>query len=226
MNKKIILMILIVMFLSEILLHFNKIAGFVCYTFLVTGILLSVINLEKVDSKAKLIIILMIFPMIRILELFLYLPFYWNVTLIYYLFLFLTLFYFIKFKFEFKPKKKSFWFIVLGIVVGVLIGFFGHVFFEVEKSLLFLAIIPIIAFTEEFFFRGMVQELIEKNHGFAYGIILTSIFYAIASLGLGLELLLFFLFFSLILSVIYGITKNIGITMIINAIVHLFIFVL
>ncbi|MEK6935319.1 MAG: CPBP family intramembrane glutamic endopeptidase [Nanoarchaeota archaeon] len=226
MDKKIIFMVLVVMFLSEILLQFNEIAGFVCYMLLITGILLTLINIERVDGSAKLMIILMIFPMIRILELFLHLSFYWRVSMVYYLFLFLTLFYFIKFGFEFKPKRGGFGWIVLCIILGILLGLFGKNFSGVERSILLITIIPIIVFSEELFFRGMVQESIEKSYGFSYSIIITAMFYAIASLGLGIGLILFFILFSLILSIIYGVTKNIWLTMIISTIVHVFLFVL
>lgn len=224
--KKLIFMILAVMLFSEILLQINELVGFVCYTLLITGILLTLINLEKIDDSAKLIILFMIFPMIRILELFLHLSFYWRISVVYYLFLFLTIFYFIKFGFDFKSKQKSFWFILLSLVLGGIFGFLGSNFLEVQKSFWFITILPIIAFSEEVFFRGMIQKLIEKNYGIAYGIILTSMFYAIASLGLGIGLLPFFLLFSLVLSIIYSITKNVWLTLIMNLIVHLFMFVL
>lgn len=225
-NKKLIFMILGVIFLSEILLQMNELVGFVCYTLLISGILLTLMNLEKIDNSAKLIILFMIFPMIRILELFLHLSFYWRITSVYYLFLFLTVFYFIKFKFEFKSKEGGIGLIILSIFLGVLLGFVVNSFFEIQKSFWFLMIIPIIAFSEELFFRGMIQNLMEKSYGVSYGIILTSIFYAIASLGFGLELFFFFLLLSLILSVIYGLTKNIWLTIIINMIVHVFMIVI
>lgn len=228
MNKRLIINVLIVMFLSEIILQVNELAGFVCYTLLLTGILLALVNVEKIDDPSRLVMILMIFPMIRILELFLHLGDYWRISVIYYLFLFLVLYYFIKFKFEYKPNRKGFWLVIMSVFLGLLLGYLGREAFSasIEKSLLFITIIPIVVLTEELFFRGMVQELITKNYGISYGIILTAIFYAIASLGFGLSLVLFFVLLSLILSIIYGMTKNLWLVMIINAIVHVFMFVL
>jgi len=229
MNKKIIFMILGVIFLSEILLQINELIGFVCYTLLITGVLLILTKSESLGDLEKLIVILMIFPMVRILELFLTLSFYWKTSLIYYLFLFLALYYFIKFKFEFKPHKNGVGLILLSVFLGALLGFLGNSVFNAftfEKSILFITIIPIIVFAEELFFRGMVQELITKNYGLSYGILLTSFFYALASLGFGLATIPFFVFFSLILSVAYNITKNIWLIMIISVIVHVFMFVL
>lgn len=225
-NKLLLWITLISIFLSEILLHINETLGFVSYTLIITGILIVLSNLESLDSMGKLVIVLMIFPMIRILELFLQLSNYWRISIVYYLFLFLALYYFIRFKFEYKPKKGGFWWIILSIFLGVLFGFVGKGLFHTEKSLMFITIIPIIVFAEELFFRGMVQELITRNYGLSYGIILTALFYAIASLGFGAGLIMFFILLSLILSIIYGITKNLWLTIIINAIVHIFIFII
>ena len=168
----------------------------------------------------------MIFPMIRILELFLKLNNYWTISVVYYLFLFLSLFYFIKFKFDFKVKKKNLLWLILCIILGVLFGLFGGKVFIIEKSIWYLTIIPLIAFTEELFFRGMIQKLINKSYGFSYSVILTSLFYGVASLSFGLEFILFFILFSLVCSIVYDLTENLWFCMIINAMIHVFLFVI
>ena len=97
--------------------------------------------------------------------------------------------------------------------------------FELEKVAGILFIIPFIAYAEEVLFRGMIQNLVEKNYGVLSSVIISSLLYGIFTIGFG-SIAFFMLFIGLVFSLIYLLTKNIYLTIAANMAVHLVLFTL
>ena len=225
MKKYLLVLLSLSMFLSEIILRINETAGFFLYGFLIAGCLISLAKAESLDNYGKLIIVFMILPIIRIAELFIVFEFFWRIFIVYYILLFLVSFYSIKFKINPGYTKEKLYLLPLVILLGVSLGFIGNLFgFEKYAGLIFL--IPLIAYSEEVLFRGLIQNFIEKSYGIFPSIFFTALLYGIFSLSFGFPAVLFLFFTAGIISFIYYFTKNIFLTIAINLILHLFLFVL
>ena len=181
---------------------------------------------EKLDGAGRIILIFMIFPVIRIAELFLSFSLFWNVLAVYLILLFLSSFYMFKLKIDpgFTKKKLSWIPFVIFISAGV--GYLGSLFFEFGKYSELIVLIPLIVYTEEVLFRGLIQNSVQEKYGINKAILFTTILYAIFSLSLGIPLMLFMVSVSIIMSLIYAHTKNIFLTIIMSLIVHVFLFAL
>jgi membrane protease YdiL (CAAX protease family) len=166
----------------------------------------------------------LILPLFRITNLFLTIEFFWKTIVLYNILFFLVLFYCIKFKINPGYKIKGLVLLPLVIVLGIFLGMFGNILFEFEKYFGILFLIPLIAYTEEVLFRGMIQNLVKENYGVLLSILISSLLYGIFTMSFGV-LAIFMFFIGLILSLIYLLTKNIYLTIVINAIIHLFLFV-
>jgi len=215
-------LVLIVILLCEILLVRNVTISFLMYSFLVTGVLLS-LSYQKQESgelnnSGKLLLVLMIFPIVRIVELFLSLDFFWKTELVYGLMLFLGVFYLIKFKIDIGVRKNL-WLTPLVICLGMLLGFIGNVFFDFPKYSGILFLIPLIGFSEELLFRGLIQNLTEKNSGVLSSIFLTSVLYGILHLSFGISLALVFFVVSLVICFVYYLTRNIILSSLMNIVI-------
>jgi len=210
--------------LSEILLKIDATFGFFCYIILITGCLISLSRKEELDVYGKLMFVLLILPMMRIAELFINFSYLWRSFIIYYVLLFLVLIYSGRFKINPGYTKKGLILLPLVIVLGVVLGALGN---EVsEKYSEFILFLPIIVFSEELLFRGMIQNLVKEGYGTKLSIIIPSIVYVIFSLNYNLFTVFFLFIASLVSSIIYHYTKNIFLTITLNLIVHFFIFIL
>ena len=224
MKKYLLILLSLSVFLSEIILRINETAGFFLYSFLIAGCLISLAKAESLDNYGKLIVVIMILPIIRIVELFIVFEFFWKTFMVYFILLFLVSFYSIKFKINPGYTKKKLFLLPLVIVLGVSLGFLGNLLgFEKYFGLIFL--IPLIAYSEEVLFRGLIQNFIEKSYGVGISIVFTALLYGIFSLSFGFPVLVIF-FISLIISFVYSFTRNIYLTIAMNMIFHLFLFVL
>jgi len=225
MKKSLLFLLVLSVFLTEIILGVNEIAGFIFYVFLITGVLLSISKAEFLDNHGKLALIFMILPTLRIVELFLEIGFFWETLIFYYLLLFLVTFCSLKFKINPSYNKKNLILLPLVVLLSIFLGCFGNIFLNLDKYTGFVAIIPIIAFSEEVLFRGMIQNLIEKEHCSFVSVLIPALLYGIFSLSYGFSAIIFFCITAFIISLVYHLTKNIFLTITANLIIHLFILV-
>jgi len=226
------------LFLSEIVLNFNRVIGFLLYFTLIAVYLISLSYTKDLNNYGKLTIVLLIIPIVRVIGLFIALSFFWKILISYSVLLFLAFYYSIRFKLDHGHKKEKLKFLPLAIIIGIVLGFIGDYFFNLNLSnyTWMIYLIPLIAYSEEILFRGMMQNLIEKQYGTHISILIPSLLYGLFSFSLGLGLgtsfginigILFGLFMfitSIILSLTYYKTKNIFLTVIMSIILHYFLF--
>ena len=226
MNKYLLWLLAISLFLSEIILKFKPEFAFICYCFLIGGCLISLSLGDSLDNRGKLVIVFMILPILRISELFLQFNFIWNSFILYYLLLFLVVFYCIQFGFAPRFSSKFLFVLPIVLIFGGLVGVLGNMFFSFEKSIWFFSLLPIIAFSEELLFRGLIQNLTLREYGGVFSIFFTSLLYGIFSLGFGLEIAFFFFCVSLAVSFIYFLSEDFYLCFFVSLVLHLFFLVL
>jgi len=224
MRKYLLVLLSLSIFLSEIILRINEIAGFFIYSFLISGCLLSLSRAESLNNHAKLIIVFMILPIIRIAELFVVFEFFWKVLIIYLILFFLVSFYSIRFKINPGWTKKKLWLLPLVIVFSAILGYVGNVFFNFEGYPELLLLIPLIAYADEVLFRGLIQNYAKKSYGAVSSILFTALLYGIFSMSYGFPAVLFIFLMALTISLIYNFTRNIFLTIAMNMVFHVFLF--
>ena len=165
MKKHFAVFVILILILSEILLNINEIIGFILYGCLIALCLLSLSHTKLLNEYGKLIIVLMIVPIVRIVELFLSLEFFWEVLISYSILLFLSFYYSVRFKLDHGHKKEKLGWLPLAVIIGIDLGLLGNFFFSFEKYSWLIYLIPLIAYSEEILFRGMIQNLIYKGIG-------------------------------------------------------------
>ena len=226
LKKTLLFLMIVSLFLSEIVLSVNEIIGFSMYSAIIIGILITLSKSKSIDDYSKLGIFLIILPIIRLTSLFLQFEIFWNTLIIYNLLLFLVTFYTIKFKIDIGYTKKRLSLLVLIIPLGVVLGFIGNMFFNSGGNYWMLFLLPLAAYSEEVLFRGLIQKHIKKIYGGLNSVIFTALLFCIFSLGLSLNVIFLLFAVGLILGVIYYFTENIFLTITLNMILNLFIFVL
>lgn len=224
-SRKLLFCLVLSVFLSELILIINAGLGFLFYVFLITGCLIVLSKIDNFKDLSKLIVIFLIIPIIRVASLFLDIAFFWKVAVFYYLLFFLVSFYCLKFKINPGYTKKWLFLIPLIIVLGGILGVFGYYLFNIEKYFGLIFLIPLIAYSEEVLFRGMMQQFIKKNYGVVLSILIPAFLYGLFSLGYGI-LAVFLGIVGLVSGIVYSFTKNIYLCIILNMIVHVFLFVL
>ena len=192
---------------------------------MVSGCLFALSKIDELDNRGKLLSIILILPIFRIANLFLIIDVFWKVFILYGVLLFLISYYTIKFKIDPGYNKKGLLFLPLVVILAVLLGIVGNFYFEIEKSFWMLFLLPVICYSEEILFRGMIQKLIGENYGVFSGVLISSLLYGIFSMGLG-YLAIFMFFCGLFISLIYAIFKNIYLTIVFNFVIHFFLFIL
>jgi membrane protease YdiL (CAAX protease family) len=211
--------------LSEILLKVDTTLGFFCYVILVTGCLIVLSRQEILNVYSKLMIVMLILPIMRIAELFVNFDYLWRSLVVYYVLLFLVLVYSKKFKLNLGYTKEGLIFLPLVIIFGIVLGLLGNGIIA-QKYAGFILLLPIVVFSEELLFRGMIQNLAKEGYGNHVSIILPPILYAIFSINYALPVVFLLFIASLAASIIYNRTKNIFLTMTLNLIVQFLLFIL
>ena len=112
----------------------------------------------------------------------------------------------------------------LAVVIGVVLGLIGNSLFNLNQYSWIIYLIPLIVYSEEILFRGMIQNLVEKGYGVVFSILIPALLYGVFSLSYGYLFALFMFFTGIILSLVYNKTKNIFLTVIISIILHYFLF--
>lgn len=214
---------LILIAISEISLRIDTRISFIFYALILSIILFSLSRKEKEDDFDRLMIVLMILPVLRISELFINFNNFIDIIFSYYILFFLSAFFVIKFKMKIW-QLKNIWFFPLVIIWSILIGLIGNTFIPNDKNILIVFLIPIIAFSEEIFFRGLLQNLIKSNYNNILAIVLPSLIYALFALSFGAEIAVFFLIVNLLIGILYFITKNIYLCIFMNMTINLLIF--
>ncbi len=224
MKKHFAVFVILILILSEVLLNINKVIGFILYICLVALCLLSLSHTKVLNEYGKLIIVLMIIPIVRIVELFISLSFFWEILISYSILLFLAFYYSVRFKLDHGHKKEKLGWLPLAIIIGIALGIVGNFFFSFEKYSWLIYLIPLIAYSEEILFRGMIQNLIKEGYGITLSILITAFLYGIFSLNYGYLFALFMFFAGIIIGLVYNHTKNIFLAVAINLILHFFLF--
>lgn len=229
MKKPFLILIIFAFLVSEIILRWNQLAGFLVYSVLI-GIILVALEKEEhlqhlISHSEKLLIFVLIVPIARIVEIFITFGLFWRILAFYSILAFLIIFYTRKFKINPGYTKKYLWFVPISIIIGILLGYLGNYVFNFEKNLILLTIIPLISLSEELLFRGMIQNYAKKDFGALFSMLSTSILFGIFSLGLGIMFALFSFACSLIICMIYDHTENIWLTIPINLAINVLLFV-
>lgn len=220
-----ILLVVLALILSEVFLSVNETVGFILYSVLIASCLLSLSHVQSLREDGKLVIVFMIIPIVRITELFIPFEFFWKVLISYVVLLFLSFYYSVRFELDHGHKKEKLGLLPIAIVLGAALGLLGNYFFSFDKYSWLIYLLPLIAYSEEILFRGMIQNLLEKNYRISSSILITALLYGVFSLGYGILFSAFMLFAGIIIGLIYSHTKNIILAAIINFIVHYFLFV-
>jgi len=223
-SKYLLILLSVSVLLSEIILRVNETAGFLLYSFLILGCLISLSKAKSLNNDAKLLIVFMILPIIRIAELFITFEFFWKIHIVYLILFFLVTFYSLKFKIDPGYTKGKLWLLPLIIVLSILLGFLGNLFLNFESHLELILLIPLIAYSEEVLFRGLIQNYAKKSYGAFASILFTAFLYVIFSLSWGFPAVLFIFALAVITSIVYNYSKNIFLVIVMNLIFHVFLF--
>jgi len=229
MNKKLLTITLLILLILELTLLLNTQLGFILYAIIVLGTLIGLTALEdlrKYSIDTKLITFLMIIPIVRMAEIFSNFDSIFRIAVVYLSLFFLVAFYLLKFKVNIGFTLKGIKFLPIALVVGIALGFIGNLFFNLEKNLFLFSLIAIISYSEEVFFRGLVQNTVREGYGIIWSLIVPSVLVFIFTLSLGILPAIFFFFVSLVTSTIYSWNKNIFIALIINLLVSVIMFAL
>ena len=98
----------------------------------------------------------------------------------------------------------------------IVLGLIGSLIFDIEKNRMIFYLLPLIAFSEEILFRGLIQREIKNIYNSLDGIFVSAIICFIFSFSYGAQLALFFLAVSLISAYFYNKTSNIWLSISIN----------
>jgi len=223
-KKHFVILIIFLIIYSEIFLQFNAVVGFVLYSFLIAMCLLSLSHHKYLNNYSKLIIVLMIVPIVRLTELFLSLDFLWKLVVSYSILLFLSFYYSVRFKLDHGHKKGSLAFMPIAIIFGIAIGFAGKYFFSFQMPSWIIFFIPVITYSEEILFRGMLQNLMKEGYGASFAVIISTGLYAIFSLSYGIVFAGFIFLAGLFIGIVYNYSKNIFGATLMNFLMHLGLF--
>ncbi|MBS3077495.1 hypothetical protein J4233_04450 [Candidatus Pacearchaeota archaeon] len=119
MEKKIVLLLVLALVLSEIFLNINEAVGFIMYSILIAFCLLSLSHVESLNDPGKLMIVFMIIPIVRITESFITFGFFWKIIISYSILLFLSFYYSVRFKLDHGHKKEKLGLLPVAIISPV-----------------------------------------------------------------------------------------------------------
>ncbi len=215
--------LLLAVLLLELILKVSPLLGAIIYLIAIAAAVIAASRLDYLHERKKQIILLVAAVCaIKITSLFLPLNLFFRTLVAYALLTFVSVFYASNINVS-KRKIKYRW--VGGIAVAaVLWGYAGNIVAGFEKNILFLALIPLIAFSEEYIFRGLLLNSAEREHGKETAVVFTALFYGILCLGYGLAPAFFFFTMSLLFGLAYIYTRRLFLTMILSVIVHAFLF--
>ena len=214
-----------IILLAEIIFSYSSAFGAFLYLVIINAVLFLLASSKKLDSYSKMMIVLLVIPIVRVAYLFVDLGYIWRILVVYLLMLFLGYYYSVKFGIDLGEKTEHLSFLPFVLIIGGLLGFAFSDFFDMNvRGLIF--ILPLVAFAEEIYFRGLLQNLTRENFGFAYSIIFPSVLYSFLVIGLGIYVAVFLFLMSILSSIIYHNTRNIFLSITLNFVFSLFLWVL
>lgn len=219
-------LILAFVFASEILLIRNSIAGIIFYSILLIGVLFALAYSKKFEKSQEFLLVFMILPLSRIASCFLSLYIPWKAELMAVLVLGISVYYIARFKINLGSMKKRLWLAPFSVIFGISLGIFGNLFLNVEKTYFLIAIIPIAAFSEELFFRGLLQNLVLEENSLFSSALFISLLYGAVNISLGFSAACLFFAANFVICLIYGISRNLILGYIINLILSFSLFAL
>jgi membrane protease YdiL (CAAX protease family) len=220
MGKKFFTTLILTVLLLELILILNLFIGAVLYTGIILIALIAASKAKISENKVQIISAASSILIIRVAVLFLNLDLFFNLITAYSLLSVAAIFYTRKFKKSGLKVKRVGW----AVLAAVLLGYAGSVIIELEKEWIFLAIVPLIAFSEETLFRGVILNAAEKEKDEESAVMFTSLFYAILFISHGIIPALFFFVAALIFGVIYVHIRSLPFMMLLNLILHCFVF--
>tara|TARA_Y100000310_G_C20680897_1_gene815858 strand:- start:590 stop:1276 length:687 start_codon:yes stop_codon:yes gene_type:complete len=221
----IILMIFLVAF-TEIFLAKSPMIGFILYLAFLTAVCFILSKNKELNKFDKFLILLLIIPLIKILQLFISLPSIWNSIISYSILLILSIYYLSWFKIQLK-LKGNYLVLPLVLILGLLLGIMGKLFLPIFPALTNFSIllILIVVLSEEIFFRGLLQETSTPIFGTALSIIIPALFYSLSHVSLGIFAFIYFLAFGLISGLIYASTRNLSLSIILGLVANFILFI-
>ena len=207
MKKHIIILLVLILILSEICL-------------------LSLSHIDVLNNYGKLMIVFMIVPIARIIEVFITFEFFWKVLIFYSILLFLSFYYSVRFKLDHGHKKEKLGFLPFAVAVGIGLGIMSQSLFMFNKYSWLIYFIPFIAYSEEILFRGMIQNILGKNLTASVAVLITALLYGVFSSGYGILFASFMFLTGIVIGIVYSSTKNIFLAVVINFLVHYYLFVM
>lgn len=211
--------------LAELMLYFDSKITFFLYFALIVFFLFSFSKAGALNSEGVFASLFIPIPIIRVISLFLHVSEFWNTLLIYFCFLYLVFVCIFRFKLKIFSTKKGYY-IVYAMIVGIFLGIFSNAILDFTKSENLIYLLPLIVFTEEVYFRGILQKYIEEKYSRVIGIIFVSLLYGVLCLTQGYTIAIAFFIFYLMGSIFYAESKNVFVSMGLSLMFHLFAYVL
>lgn len=226
LKKPFFIFLLIAFFVSEMNLHINVYLSILIYIFLIALVFFDLEEYEFLNNSEKLLIFLTILPIARITEFFMDFGFLAKTAVFYFTLSFLIIYYTRNMKLNPGYTKAGLLFLPMSIIIGGVLGFIGNFYFRFAGTFELIYLLPFIVFSEELLFRGLIQNHAKKEFGSLFAIIFTSLLFAIFSLAYGFQFAYFMLMANLVICLIYNQTENIWLTLPINLLINLLLFIL
>jgi membrane protease YdiL (CAAX protease family) len=225
MKKIAVLLFVLFVLLNEIILRFSNNLGAFMYLILMSLTLFVLSREDDLNDFSQMIVILLVVPLVRVAGLFIDLPYIWKVSLGYSMLLFLGIYYVLKFKIDIGSDFDYLWVFPFVGGIAIIVGILGNVLFSSGGNLILISVLPLIVFSEEIFFRGLMQNSIEKSCGVIYSVVAPALIYGALSIYLGIGMTIFFLIMNIFCGIVYSSTKNIFLGIFFNLIVSAMVFV-
>jgi membrane protease YdiL (CAAX protease family) len=224
-EKLLILFFAAFVLLAELMLKIDSRITFLLYFVVIVFFLFALSKTMSLSREGELASIFLIIPIVRVIQLFLNIDFFWNNLILYTCFLYLAIVCVTRFDLKEGFTTYKGHFVIYGLLIGIILGLFSSELLLVEKKGSLLYLLPLIVFAEEIFFRGVLQTFIEEKYGRIIGMVFVSVIYGFLCLNQGnLFALLFFVFY-LAGSILYTETRNLFATVGLSLMFHLFFLV-
>ncbi|MCD4770909.1 CPBP family intramembrane metalloprotease [archaeon] len=211
--------------LNEIIMGVSENAGAFMYLVLMNIVLLVVLRRERLIDVDRMIVVFLVVPLVRVAGLFMDISYIWKMFLGYGVLLFLGMYYLYKFNINLGGVWKFLWALPIVVLSGILVGVLGNFVFAVDKELALIMLLPLVVFSEEIFFRGLMQNSVRKCCGNFYSVLVPAMVYGALSLYLGAGLAVLFFFIGIFSGLLYSSTRNILLSIAFSLPVSVFIFV-
>ena len=224
MKKYILFLLVAGILLAELTFQSDARIGFLLYAFLVGGVLIALSSDYYAGPSTKIIISFMILPLLRISEIFLKLSYFSRVLFIYTSLAFLVIFYTYRFEKHVGFTKRYLAWLPVAIIIGIALGVLGNYIFALDRHIELLYLMPLVAFSEEMLFRGLIQKELRENYSHLMSIFVSALLYFIFGLSYGVLIAVFFFAVSIISAIFYDKTQNIYLSIALNFCVNAIIF--